>query len=101
MDTNHMLLSNAPIAFTMRPLESPGLLFEYTLTGIVPARATEADVGYRVNLECDCSGPADFVLYEVRYTEGDETTNRIPNPDFSQGYDGWGAWGDAFWKSGT
>jgi hypothetical protein len=42
--------------------------------------------------------PGRFHPYEVRYTEGHETTNRVPNPDFSHGYDGWGAWGDAAWK---
>jgi hypothetical protein len=97
-DANANPLAGATIQLSMRPVESPGLLYEYTLTGIVPAGATEADVGYRVNLECGCSGPADFVLYEVRYTEGDQTTNRVPNPSFSRGYDGWGAWGDATWR---
>jgi hypothetical protein len=82
----------------MKPAEGAGLPYEYTLSGIVPAGATEADVGYRVNLECGCSGPADFVLYEVRYSEGDETANRVPNPSFSRGYDGWGAWGEATWR---
>jgi hypothetical protein len=98
LDANARPMSDASILLSMKPVEGQGLPFEYTLTGFVPAGATEADVGYRVNLECDCSAPADLVLYEVRYTEGDETTNRIPNSDFSQGYDGWGAWGDAVWK---
>ena len=98
MDTKGTPLSNAPIALTMRPVDGPGSLFEYTLTGIVPEGAIEADVGYRVNLECDCFGPADFTLYGVRYAEGEETTNRIPNPDFALGYDGWGAWGEAVWQ---
>ena len=98
LDANASPLADATIRLSTRPVESPGLLYEYTLTGFVPVGATEADVGYRVNLECGCSGPADFVLYEVRYTEWDETTNRIPNPNFSHGYDGWGAWGEATWK---
>jgi hypothetical protein len=98
LDTHASPLADATIQLSMRPVDSPGLLYEYTLSGFVPEGATEADVGYRVNLECGCSGPADFVLYEVRYTEGDETTNRIPNPNFSRGYDGWGAWGDATWR---
>ncbi len=97
-DTNANPLAGATIHLSMKPVDSPGLLYEYTLTGFVPTGATEADVGYRVNLECGCSGPAEFVLYEVRYTEGDETTNRIPNPHFARGYDGWGTWGDATWK---
>jgi hypothetical protein len=97
-DKNATPLADAAILLSMKPVHGQGLLFEYTLTGFVPAGATEADVGYRVNLECNCSGSADLVLYEVRYTEGDETTNRIPNSNFSQGYDGWGAWGDAVWN---
>ena len=97
VDNNANPLADATLHLSMRPVEGPGLLHEYTLTGFVPAGATEADVGYRVNIECGCSGSADFVLYEVRYTEGDETTNRVPNPNFSRRYDGWGAWGDATW----
>jgi hypothetical protein len=95
MDSNATALSGAPIAFAMKPVDGPGLVYEYSLTGIVPEGATEADVGYRVNLECNCSGPADFDLYEVRYTEAGETANRIPNGDFALGYEGWGAWGEA------
>jgi len=97
-ETNGTPVSNAAIALAMRPLHGSGLLAEYTITGVVPEGAIEADVGYRVNLECDCSGPAEFILYEVRYAEGEETTNRIPNPDFALGYDGWGAWGEAVWQ---
>jgi hypothetical protein len=95
MDRDATALSGAPIALALKPADGSGFIYEYSLTGIVPEGATEADVGYRVNLECNCSGPADFNLYEVRYTEADETANRIPNPDFALGYEGWSPWGEA------
>lgn len=61
----------------------------------MPANATRALVGYRVNMECECTGTADFLLYETRYTESGEASNLIPNPDFSGGMSGWNAWGTA------
>jgi hypothetical protein len=88
-------LAGMPLRFTLMPIAGPGLAYEYTLSGTVPQGATEADVGYRINIECGCSGTAEFTLYEVRYTEEDETGNRIPNADFAQGLEGWGAWGQA------
>ncbi len=68
---------------------------EYTLSGTVPDGATQADLGYRVNMECDnCSGSADFTLYEVHYTEGEGDANRVPNWKFANGLQGWDAWGN-------
>jgi len=69
------------------------LLFEYVLSSMVPEGAVQADVGYRVNTECDCSGPSEFTLYEVRYLEPPGTTNLVPNGSFANGLAGWGAWG--------
>ena len=65
-----------------------GLPGEITRTGTVPDGAEEANVGVRINLECDCSGPADVNLYEARYSEG--TTNLVPNPNFTSGTEFWG-----------
>jgi hypothetical protein len=91
-------LSEMPIELRMRPAEGPGLIFEYTFTGVVPDFAVQADLGYRINIECECSGPAVFTLYEVRYVEEDEEVNLVPNPVFAQGLEGWSAWGEARWR---
>jgi hypothetical protein len=71
---------------------------EFTLSGKVPANVTSAVVGYRINHECECLGTADLVLYEVRYTEGSESYNRVPNSNFSDGLTAWGPWGDAYYR---
>jgi hypothetical protein len=72
-----------------------GLFAEYTLTGTVPADAVEAVAAFRVNTECGCASDADLTLYEARYTQGSETSNRVPNGSFDDGLNGWAVWGDA------
>lgn len=88
-------LPNAKVELSMTPLEGPGVVSEYTLSGTVPDGALQAIAGYRVNMECDtCSGPADFTLYEVHYTESEGDSNRVPNWRFADGLLGWGTSGD-------
>ena len=43
--------------------------------------------------ECDCSGLADFTLYESRFQESGGQ-NRVPNARFDQGLNGWGTSGE-------
>lgn len=92
-DANASPMPDSLIELSLKALDGPGLVAEYTLTGIVPEGAVRADVGFRVNIECDCRGASDFNLYQVRYTEGEETVSRVPNYKFSNGLAGWGAWG--------
>jgi hypothetical protein len=91
-------LANAEVRLRFTPLAGPGLAFRYTLTGTVPAGATQADVGYRVNTECSCSGATELTLYQVRYTEGSGSSNLVPNGNFAKGWNGWGPWGDGTWE---
>jgi hypothetical protein len=91
---NGQPLPGQPIELTATPLDGPGSYNEYALTGTVPGDARIALVGYRVNTECDCSGAADFTLYESRYQENGGP-NRVPNARFDSGLDGWGIFGDA------
>lgn len=94
-DENGTPLPNADLQLSMTPLEGPGVVSEYSLSGIVPEGALRAVAGYRVNTECDnCSGPADLTLYEVHYTEGAADSNRVPNWRFANGLQGWGTSGD-------
>lgn len=87
-------LSGRPVELKATPLDGSGSYFDYTLSRTVSAGARTAVVGYRVNTECDCSGPADFTLYESRYQEPGGS-NRVPNARFDQGLEGWGITGDA------
>jgi hypothetical protein len=88
-------IPKANVSLNMTPLDGPGVMAEYTLSDIVPEGATQADVGYRVNMECDnCSGVADFTLYEVHYTQGKGDSNYVPNWKFANGLQGWDAWGE-------
>jgi hypothetical protein len=88
-------MPKANVNLSMTPLAGPGAVSEYTLSATVPDGATQADVGYRVNMECEsCSGSADFTLYEVHYTQGEGDSNRVPNWRFADGLAGWDAWGN-------
>jgi hypothetical protein len=85
-------VAGQPLDLTITPLDGSGVVHTYTLTGIVPAGASQGIVGVRINTECECSAPSSFRLYEVRYTEGGGS-NPVPNPSFVTGLDGWGFWG--------
>lgn len=86
-------IAGKKIVLTGTPLDGSGVYGEYAASGTVPLGASRALVGLRMNFECGCSGPADLTLYEAAYREA-EGANRVPNPRFDQGLDGWGAWGD-------
>jgi hypothetical protein len=92
-DAQGLHQTGASVELSLTPLEGAGLAFEYTLSGIVPEGAVQADVGYRVNIECDCSGPSEFMLYEARYQEPPGDASLVPNGNFADGMAGWGAWG--------
>ncbi len=89
-------IAGATIEFAVTALDGAGLFAQYTLTGTVPAGATQADVGFRVNTECGCAGTSEFFLYDARYVQGSETANRVLNSSFAQGLNGW-----VFWGTGT
>ena len=82
-------ISGAAIRVTLTPLEGPGTLESYTLTGNVPAGASRATAGFRVNAECGCKGAVDLTLYAVAYAEGASSTSSVPNGDFAGGLKGW------------
>ena len=60
--------------------------------GMVPAGASEAVIGIRVNTEGAGPGAADLTIYEVGYAEGSGTTNLVPIGRFQWG---WGPSDDA------
>ncbi len=85
-------VGGATVKLSAVPLDGPYQVLD--LTGRVPANATTAVVGIRVNHEEAGPGPADLTFYEVAYTEGVGGQNRVPNPRFEQNLDYWGVWGD-------
>lgn len=66
----------------------------FTAQGAVPEGAQRANVGVRINMECDsCQGPGRIDLYRFRYAAGENGNNLVPNPGFARGMQGWGIWG--------
>jgi hypothetical protein len=88
-------IANVSVSASTEPTDGPGVLHTYTLSGTVPTGAHTADVGYRINTECGCSGPAALTFYQAEFHQGGETANRVPNPAFAHGLDSWGHWGAA------
>lgn len=87
-------IRDAALSYELVPIDGQGVVATYGHDGIVPAGATRATLGFRVNTECGCTGAAAFSLYERSYTQGGETSNRIANPRFANGLEGWGFWGE-------
>ena len=75
---------------SIKSVVEPGLDPVYTLSGTVPAGATTANVGVRVNEEGAGPGKADFIIDGVAYRQNGEWLNRVPNPDFALNLKGWG-----------
>jgi hypothetical protein len=85
--------SGASIALTLTPLDGAGDVGDLVATGTVPAGATKALCGVRVNTECNgCAGASDVAIYRASYVEG-SGSNLVPNPDFASGLTSWGSSG--------
>jgi hypothetical protein len=78
-------IAGAPIRVTMTPTSGPGLVAHYSASGTIPAGATRAVVGLRVNEECGCAGTSDVRVYDASLTTGGDPTNLVPDHDFSAG----------------
>ena len=72
-----------------------GIIGEFTITGFVPAGTDRGTAGFRINADCNtnCNGSADLSLYRVAYTE---STGYTVSLDFTNGMQGWSAWGTAW-----
>jgi hypothetical protein len=91
MDAQGALFTTTlPIQFSVKPLDGPGVFGVYALSDIVPAGVTQAAVGLRVNLECNCQGAGDVALYNASFVQGEDPANRVPNGNLARGVDGWG-----------
>ena len=77
-------LAGRTVELYFTPAEGPGEYAEYVLEGRNPEEATRAILGYRLHSECECLDAAgELFLYDLRFSEGEEGANRVPNPDFS------------------
>ncbi len=83
-------IGGARVDLLATPRDGPYQVQE--LRGTVPAGATHAVVGVRVNQEGAGPGSADLTFYELGYAEG-SGANLVPHPRFEAGLDGWGPWG--------
>ncbi|MFN0093701.1 MAG: hypothetical protein ACKVVT_02855, partial [Dehalococcoidia bacterium] len=50
------ILPNRPVQVVARALDGPGFVHEFRIDSVVPANASEALIGIRVNTECSCAG---------------------------------------------
>lgn len=87
-----MDLLRVPVTFSKAEVAAPQ--FEFTLKGTAPAGADQALMGFRFNDECQCSGSVDLTLYALKYAEGAEGENIVPNSTFTLGKTDWAIWGN-------
>lgn len=75
---------------SIKSVLEPGLDPVYSLSGTVPAGATTAIVGVRVNVEGAGPGQADFTIDGAAFRQNGEWLNRVHNSDFGLNLKGWG-----------
>ena len=84
-------IRGAPVELLATPRDGPYQVLE--LRGRVPAGATHAVIGLRVNHEGAGPGPADLTFYELGYAEG-SGANLVAHAHVEDGLSGWAPWGD-------
>lgn len=90
--------SGAPISgatITLSDTSASGAFAQYQLSGQAPATATQAVVGFRVNIEGAGPEPSDFSLYQASYIQTADGIERVVNGDFSLGAQSWSFGGQA------
>ena len=87
-DASGKPLGDLPVSLMAAPIGEGRQPEQYTISGTVPAGATEATVGFRVNAACACSGPSDFALQTFDYQEN-ASGGVHGHWDFSKGLEGW------------
>jgi len=86
-------ISGATIILSETP--ASGVFAQYELSGQPPAAATQAVVGFRVNIEGAGPEPSDFSLYQTSYVQTADGIERVVNGDFSLGAQSWSLGGQA------
>jgi hypothetical protein len=92
-------IAGASIVLNSSANNDVGTPYDYTVTSTVPQNATSADVGIRINTECNCASnsAADLYLYNFSYTENGGN-NRVSNPNFAGGIQPYSSWGSGTLK---
>jgi hypothetical protein len=89
----HTPIGAAEVTISRLPLSGPGDIATYTITGTVPAGATQALLQICVN-ECGLPvppAPNDMNFYSYRYVDSANAASQ----NFAHGLDGWGIENDA------
>jgi hypothetical protein len=90
--------AGAPVsgaAITLSDTPASGTFAQYQFSGRPPAAATQAVVGFRVNIEGAGPESSDFSLYQVNYVQTTDGVERVINGDFSSGAQSWSLGGQA------
>lgn len=96
IDANGAPLANTALAIQYTPID--GTYTQYQLSGVAPASAVQAAVGFRVNADYPATwpgfwyaGPAscNISLYQVSYVQPADGVERVPNGNFSSGSQSW------------
>ncbi|MCU1316986.1 MAG: hypothetical protein JWN63_2308 [Candidatus Acidoferrum typicum] len=90
--------AGAPISgatITLSDTPASGTFAQYQLSGQPPAAATQAVVGFRVNIEGAGPERSDFSLYQASYVQTADGIERVVNGDFSLGAQSWSFGGQA------
>jgi len=77
------------VALNSLAVSGEGSVQDYVFTGLVPLDTTQAFLAVRANNPGTFKGFNDLFIHSGRYSEGDDV-NRVTNPDFSDGLNGWG-----------
>jgi hypothetical protein len=88
-------ISGATITLSETVTSGTGAYAQYQLSGLTPVAATQAVVGFRVNMEGAGPAPSDFSLYQASYIQAADGIERVVNGSFSSGAQSWSLGGQA------
>jgi hypothetical protein len=88
-------ISGATITLSDTSTGGTGTYAQYQLSGQPPVAATQAVVGFRVNMEGAGPEPSDFSLYQASYIQTTDGIERVVNGSFALGAQSWSLGGQA------
>src|SRR5260370_16160863 len=89
-------ISGVTITLSDTSTSGAGTFAQYQLSGQGPTNgATQAVVGFRVNMEGAGPEPSDFSLYQVSYIQNADGIERVVNGNFALGAQSWSLGGQA------
>jgi hypothetical protein len=94
-DSEGAPISGATITLSDTSASGTGTYAQYQLSGQPPVAATQAVVGFRVNMEGAGPEPSDFSLYQASYIQTADGIERMVNGSFALGAQSWSLGGQA------